>query len=72
MPRSGIVGSYGSSERVTGRKARGLQMEDIGSDCQTFFFLGGGEGRQWCNWLARGTYMSDVFYLSLKWQKETN
>ena len=24
-------------ERVTGRKARGLQMEEIGCKCQTFF-----------------------------------
>ena len=26
------------TERVTGRKARGLQMEEIGLKCQTFFF----------------------------------
>ena len=26
-------------ERVTGRKARGLQMEEIGCKCQTFFNL---------------------------------
>ena len=26
------------SERVTGRKARGLQREEIGCKCQTFFF----------------------------------
>ena len=25
--------------RVTGRKARGLQMEEIGCKCQTFFFI---------------------------------
>ena len=25
------------SERVTGRKARGLQMEEIGCKCQAFF-----------------------------------
>ena len=25
-------------ERVTSRKARGLQMEEIGCECQTFFF----------------------------------
>ena len=25
------------SERVTGRKAGGLQMEEIGCNCQTFF-----------------------------------
>ena len=27
------------SERATGRKARGLQMEEIGCKCQTFFSL---------------------------------
>ena len=26
-------------ERVTGRKARGLQMEKIGCKCQAFFYL---------------------------------
>ena len=26
-------------QRVTGRKARGLQMEKIGCKCQTFFFI---------------------------------
>ena len=26
-------------ERVTGRKARGLQMEEVGCKCQTFFSL---------------------------------
>ena len=35
-------------ERVTGGKARGLQMEEIGCKHQTYF------------------------YLSLKWQEETN
>ena len=35
-------------ERVTGRKARGLQTEEIGCKCLTFF------------------------YISLKWQEETN
>ena len=28
-----------STERVTGRKARGLQTEERGSKCQTFFSL---------------------------------
>jgi len=28
-----------SVERVTGRKVRGLQMEEIGFKCQTFFYL---------------------------------
>ena len=27
----------GENERVTGRKARGLQTEEIGCNCQTFF-----------------------------------
>ena len=27
----------GPDERVTGKKARGLQMEEIGCKCQTFF-----------------------------------
>ena len=27
------------SERITGRKARGLQMEEIGCKCQTFLSL---------------------------------
>ena len=29
----------GTCERVTGRKARGLQMEEIGFKCQTFLSL---------------------------------
>ena len=29
----------GQNERVTGRKARGLRMEEIGCRCQTFFYL---------------------------------
>ena len=28
---------YEVNERITGRKARGLQMEEIGCKCQTFF-----------------------------------
>ena len=28
-----------ASKRITGRKARGLQMEEIGCKCQTFFSL---------------------------------
>ena len=28
-----------ASERITGRKARGLQAEEIGCKCQTFFNL---------------------------------
>ena len=30
---------FGHPERVTGRKARGLQMEEIACKCQTFFSL---------------------------------
>ena len=33
-------------ERVTGRKARGLQMEEIGCQCQTFFSLLSGRRKQ--------------------------
>ena len=32
-------GNQQGIERVTGRKARGLQMEEIGCKCQTFFSL---------------------------------
>ena len=31
------MASFQSSEKVIGRKARGLQMEEIGCKCQTFF-----------------------------------
>ena len=34
-----ILKSRDVTERVTGRKARGLQMEEIGCKCQTFFSL---------------------------------
>ena len=40
-------------ERVTGRKARGLQMEDIACKCQTFLSLLGGRRKQ----------TSDIFFL---------
>ena len=30
------IATHSSIERVTGRKARGLQMEEIGCKCQTF------------------------------------
>ena len=33
-------------ERVTGRKARGLQMEEIAGKCQTFLFLLSGRRKQ--------------------------
>ena len=35
MPR--LERSPGDGERVTGRKAKGLQIEEIGCKCQTFF-----------------------------------
>ena len=41
------------SERVTGRKARGLQMEEIGCKCQTFLALLSGRRKQ----------TSDIFFL---------
>ena len=31
------AGNQNGTEGVTGRKARGLQMEEIGCKCQTFF-----------------------------------
>ena len=42
-----------SLERVTGRKARGLQMEEIGCKCQTFLSLLSGRRKQ----------TSDIFFL---------
>ena len=36
----------GESERVTGKKARGLQMEEIGCKCQTFLSLLSGRRKQ--------------------------
>ena len=41
-PDPGILPTQGlnpDSERVTGRKARGLQMEEMVCKCQTFLFL---------------------------------
>ena len=40
-------------ERVTGRKARGLQMEEIGCKCQTFLYHLSGRRKQ----------TSDIFFL---------
>ena len=42
-------------ERVTGRKSRGLQTEEIGCKCQTFFSLLSGMRKQ----------TSDIFFPSL-------
>ena len=41
------------TERVTGRKPRGLQMEEIAYKCQTFLSLLSGRGKQ----------TSDIFFL---------
>ena len=43
----------GGNERVTGIKARGLQMEEIGCKCQTFFSLLSGRRKQ----------TSDIYFL---------
>ena len=43
----------GGNERVTGIKARGLQMEEIGCKCQTFLSLLSGRSKQ----------TSDTFFL---------
>ena len=43
------------SERVTGRKARGLQMEEIACKCQIFFSLLSGRRKQ----------TSDIFSFSI-------
>ena len=37
--RSQGAGSRATGEKVTGRNARGLQMEEIGCKCQTSFSL---------------------------------
>jgi len=41
------------TQRVTGRKARGLQMEEIGCKCQTFFSL----------LISRRKQTSEIFFL---------
>ena len=43
------VGNTYKSERVTGRKVRGLQTEEIGCKCQTFFSLLSGRRKQTSN-----------------------
>ena len=40
------MATHSSIERVTGRKARGLQMEEIACKCQTFFSLLSGRRKQ--------------------------
>ena len=60
--RSGMVknwkgtSSVEPSERVTGRKARGLQMEEIACKCQTFLSLLSGRRKQ----------TSDIFSFSIQ------
>ena len=46
-----------ASERITGRKARGLQMEEIGCKCQTFFSLS-------LKHLEETNYKCQIFFLS--------
>jgi len=46
-------------ERVTGRKARGLQTEEIGRKCQTFFISPLSGGR-------KQTKVSDFFSFSIQ------
>ena len=50
------------TERVTGRKARGLQTEEIGCKCQTFLSL----------LSARRKQASDIFSFSIQIQKEVS
>ena len=47
------------SERITGRKARGLQTEEIGCKCQTFLSLLSGRRKQ----------TSDIFFLLYKFKR---
>ena len=51
-----VNGVAKSGERVTGRKARGLQMEEIACKCQTFFSLLSGRRKQ----------TSDIFSFSIQ------
>ena len=56
------LGSLDPSERVTSRKARGLQMEEIACKCQTFLsFLSGRRKRT-----------RDIFSLSIQILKEVS
>ena len=51
-----------SHERVTGRKARDLQMEEIACKCQTFLSLLSGRRKQ----------TSDIFFFSMQIEKEVS
>ena len=44
-------------ESVTGRKARGLQMEEIAYKCQTFLSLLSGRRKQTSSWTPRSVQM---------------
>ena len=54
-PPSGYPTVWVANESVTGRKARGLQMEEIGCKCQTFLSLLSGRRKQ----------TGDIFFPSL-------
>ena len=52
----------GGNERVTGRKARGLQIEEIACKCQTFLSLLSGRRKQ----------TSNIFSFSIQIQREVS
>ena len=54
-----FLSQINSSERVTGRKASGLQMEEIGCKCQTFLSLLSGRRKQ-------TSYIFFLLYTNLK------
>ena len=60
------------SERVTGRKARGLQMEEIGCKCQTFLSLLSGRRKQTGSPKGGNRLQVSDIFLSLKQQEETS
>ena len=49
IPVNFIIESLSPVERVTGRKARGLPMEEIACKCQTFLSLLSGRRKQTSN-----------------------
>ena len=55
-------------ERVTGRKARGLQMEEIGCKCQTFFSLLSSRRKQASNIFFPSLYKSKKTFLNQDWR----
>ena len=46
VPQEPVPSFWSVGERVTGRKARGLQMEEIACKCQTFLSLLSGRRKQ--------------------------